>query len=153
MSANILRRGRPRGSSQYPEDRETLEHMYRLVRAGERLSTALNIALAEMKTPPRPRRDQAEQRLRKKFRPFRAEKDAESVSRPTPSEPQAFNPYVAELLWQAQLLKQAQQHMEFLRTPAGNAQLRIMKDQARWLAENKHYVRELAARLRSGRKP
>jgi hypothetical protein len=147
MSNKGSKRGRPPGSSQYArEDRELLERMYILSMEGKPDSTAADIAVAEMERP-RPSRAQAIERLRKKFPRFRAKKDAENASRSMPREPQAWEPP------SAQVLDQLRQSSEFLRTPEGQALIRSAKEHARWVAENKDLLRDVAAAARWTRKP
>jgi hypothetical protein len=88
MKTQGTKRGRPRGASQYAdEDRAPLERMYELWKQGKRVSAAAKAVTKEMKLRASPA--QATERLRKKFRQFREEK--EKASRSTRPEPQSGN--------------------------------------------------------------
>jgi hypothetical protein len=129
------KRGRPRGASQYAdEDRAPLERMYKLWKQGKPISAAATAVTKEMKLRPSPA--QATERLRKKFRQFREEKEKASPStRPAQSGSTSL----------AQKVKQAQQAVKFL----GPSGVKDIKEQERWVSTNRDAIRERAEIMRS----
>lgn len=139
MKTQAAKRGRPRGASQYAdEDRAPLERMYVLCKQGTPVSAAAKAVATGMKL--RPSANQAAERLRKKFRQFREEK--EKASRSTRREPQSGKIPLVEIA------KQGRQVSEFLRTPQDKA----VKEQVRWVRENRDLIREAAEHARRIRK-
>jgi len=116
MKTQGAKRGRPRGSSPYAdEDRAPLERMYELCKQGKAVSAAAKAVTEEMKLRPSPA--QATERLRKKFRQFREEK--EKASRSTRPAPQSGNIPLVEMA------ERGRQVHELLRTPEGKAKVRL----------------------------
>jgi hypothetical protein len=109
--------------------------MYELCKRGQPVSAAAKAVTEEMKLRPSPA--QAAERLRKKFRGFREEKEKESRStRPA----QSGNTPLA------QMVKQARQVAKFL----GPSGVKDIKEKARLVNENKRSIlkaAELAHRL------
>ena len=130
MKTQGTKRGRPPGASQYAdEDRAPLERMYELWKQGKPVSAAAKAVAKEMNLRPSPH--QAAERLRKKFRQFREEK--EKASRSTRPEPQSGNiPSVG-------IAERARQVHEILSTPEGQAAVR-------WVSENQNLILKVGER-------
>jgi len=140
MKTQGAKRGRPPGTSPYAaEDRAALERMYELWKRDKRVSAAAKAVTKEMKLRPSPA--QATERLRRKFGPFREER--EKASRSTRPDPQSAN------IPSLKIAGQARRVHEFLRTPEGKA----IKEKARLVSENKRSILEGAKLARRIRKP
>jgi hypothetical protein len=134
------KRGRPRGTSQHAnEDRAALERMYELWKQGKPFSAAAKVLAEEMKLRHSP--GQAAERLRKKFRRFREEKEKESRS--TRPEPQSGN------ISSVMIAEQVRQVHKFLKTPEGKA----LKEKVRLVSENRDSILKAAAVARRIHKP
>jgi hypothetical protein len=118
--------------------------MYTLFKQGKTVSAAADIAVGEMEpagemdTARDVARAQAKERLRSKFRSFRAEK--ETAPRAKPREPQA--PETPS----TQILEQVRQHVAIVSTPE-------MRDAIRWVRDNKESLLEVKKRVLRARKP
>jgi hypothetical protein len=133
MNDKVSKRGRRKGSSQYPRDSEVLKRMDTLCKQGESISAAAKIAVGEVDEP-LPSEAQAIERVRKKYTRYRAEKDAENKKAllSAPPEPQAREtPFARDL-------KQIRQLHDVLRTP----EAKIAIEQARRLSKDRA-LREL----------
>ena len=132
MSDKVSKRGRPIGSSQYPEDREALKHMYVLRKEGMPVLRAAESAVQKMERP-RPSEARAIDRIRKKFTEFFEEKERvekEKASHSRPRQYQAWN------IPSAQDLEQARQHSALVRTPEFRAAMRQLVDNKGLLGES-----------------
>jgi hypothetical protein len=137
MKKQSGKKGRPLGASQYAdEDRAPLERMYVLCKQGKAVNAAAKAVAKEM--PLRPSPAQATERLRKKFRQFREEKEKASPS--THPEPQSGT------IPSADAAERERQVREFLRTPEGQAAVR-------WASENQELALKVAERMHRIRKP
>jgi hypothetical protein len=118
--------------------------MYTLFKQGKTVSAAADIAVGEMEpagemdTARDVARAQAKERLRSKFRSFRAEK--ETAPRAKPREPQAPETPTT------QILEQVRQHVAIVSTPE-------MRDAIRWVRDNKESLLEVKKRVLRARKP
>ena len=134
MSANIRKRGRPLGSSQYARgDEHALDRMDELVRERQPVATAARTVVVEMTI----RGPGAEERLRKKFSRRRTEIAARMAARSSRKEPRP--PASGAPVW-GQILEAA----EFLKSPEGKAAV----EHARSVAKNKALVMDAAALAR-----
>jgi hypothetical protein len=110
--------------------------MYVLCKQGTPVTTAAKIAVGEIEQP-QPGPNQAIDRLRRKFKKFRAEQE-EALRATRPTSQSGHSPL-------AQMADQARQNVKFL----GPSGVKAIKEQERRVRNNKDSIREHVERVRS----
>jgi hypothetical protein len=144
MIHSVSKRGRPTGTSQFPEDRVALERMHLLCEQGMTAYKAAEKVVEEMALSELNRK-QAIDRLRKKYPKLRegklaAAKEEAALRSATPTPKPQHLPSLQDL-------RQIREHQEYLETPAGS----FVKEHLIRVASDESYRKQLREGLEAYR--